>query len=257
MKKGVFLAKKKNGDIYYRASFNFKGKHISLGSFDTEFVAHEVYKEATKVSKLNNFVYKLKHLPFEKYISIINYRDNNIYIKNPIYIRKNYFSYYLDNETELKFDVDDLFYYSTHKIAKREGYLYVADYGMQVNILSRYGIKNHAVLNRDYIHVNNDIYDYRYKNILVINRYYGVSKEEKKGRFVYVSRINIVGSVVIGRYSSEIDAAIAYNKAIDSLKSKGFTKNYTENYIEELSAIEYASRYNKVRISNRISNFMQ
>ena len=45
----------------------------------------------------------------------------------------------------LKFDIDDLFYYSSHKILKRQGHLYVNDYGMQITILNRYGIKNYGV----------------------------------------------------------------------------------------------------------------
>lgn len=68
-----------------------------------------------------------------------------MYIKTPIYLRKNYFSYYLDISHELKFDIDDLFYYSEHRILKRQGHLYVNDYGMQVTLLNRYGIQPHAV----------------------------------------------------------------------------------------------------------------
>lgn len=36
---------------------------------------------------------------------------------------------------------------------RRGGHLFVADYGMQVNILNRYGIKNYAVKDKDYIFV--------------------------------------------------------------------------------------------------------
>lgn len=31
--KGVFPARKKNGEVYYRASLTYKRKHISLGSY--------------------------------------------------------------------------------------------------------------------------------------------------------------------------------------------------------------------------------
>ena len=89
-------------------------------------------------------------LPFEKVVILINYRDNNIYIKNPIYLFNNYFVYYLNQSTILKFDKDDLFYYSSHKIQYRGGHLFVSDYGMQYNILNRYGIKPYAVKGKDY-----------------------------------------------------------------------------------------------------------
>lgn len=36
MLKGVYLARKKDNSIYYRASITYRRKHISLGSFDTE-----------------------------------------------------------------------------------------------------------------------------------------------------------------------------------------------------------------------------
>ena len=33
---GVYQAKKKDNTIYFRSSITYSGKHISLGSFDTE-----------------------------------------------------------------------------------------------------------------------------------------------------------------------------------------------------------------------------
>lgn len=33
---GVYEARKKSGEIYYRASFTYKNKHISLGSSSDE-----------------------------------------------------------------------------------------------------------------------------------------------------------------------------------------------------------------------------
>ena len=49
MKPGVFIAKKKDGTIYYRSSITYKNKHISLGSFDTEDQAHQTYNEASMI----------------------------------------------------------------------------------------------------------------------------------------------------------------------------------------------------------------
>ena len=46
---GVFEAKKKNGEIYYRSSITFCQKHISLGSFSKALWAHYAYLEADAV----------------------------------------------------------------------------------------------------------------------------------------------------------------------------------------------------------------
>ena len=115
MLKGVFPATKKDGTIYYRTSINYSGKHISLGSFASEEMAHLAYKEASQtlsdaVITIDN-VYSHKNiLPHEKIIILLNFRDNGLYFKNPIYLRKGYFSYFLSEHEELKFDIDDLFY---------------------------------------------------------------------------------------------------------------------------------------------------
>ena len=182
---GVFEAKKKDGTIYYRSNLTFKNKHISLGSYDSEAAAHQAYRVASSIltdtASIEDSYYMTYALPFEKIVSLINFRDNNMYISTPIYLRKNYFSYYLSINQELKFDIDDLVYYSSHKIMQRKGHLFVNDYGMQVTIQSRYGIKSHAVEGRDYQFVNGDPNDFRYSNLLIINHYHGVSRIERSG----------------------------------------------------------------------------
>ena len=45
---GVFEAKKKSGEVYYRSSITKYGKHVSLGSFSTEKKAHKAYLESLK-----------------------------------------------------------------------------------------------------------------------------------------------------------------------------------------------------------------
>ena len=259
MKPGVYIAKKKDNTTYYRASITYKSKHISLGSFDTEDKAHEAYLEAGNVISNNDISihsYKKENLlAFDKWISLINLRDNGMYFRTPIYLHDKFFYYYLSLEDILIFDVDDLFYYSTRKIMKRGGHLFVADYGMQVNILSRYGIKNYAVAGRDYIFKNGIENDYRYSNIEIINHYHGVLQEMKKGIVQYVAKIHVNGDIIIGRYRTENDAAIAYNKAVDILKSKGVDKNFPTNYISEIDVIKYSSIYNKLRISSAILNY--
>ena len=76
-----------------------------------------------------------------------------------------------------------------------------------------------------------------------------------RGRQRYRARINVPGYYVIGHYHSEIDAAIAYNKAIDVLKKRGVTKNYTPNYIDGLSPSVYADIYSRLKISDKILNY--
>lgn len=260
---GVYVSKKKDGSPLCRASITYKQKHISLGSFPDEQTAHLAYLEASSLlasdrpaaALLEDFQEGQQVLPFEKQVVLLNFRDNQIYIKTPIYLEKRFFTYYYSKTCRFKFDVDDLFYYSNHKIMKRGNHLFVADYGMQVNILSRYGIKNYAVINRDYRFVNGDETDYRYGNIEIINRYHGVSRQIIKGREVYTTRIHVNGNLIVGRYPTEKEAAIAYNRAARILNERGVRRNYPQNYIENISDIEYASIFTKVRISRKIQNF--
>lgn len=257
--KGVYRAKLKDGSIYYRASITYKNKHISIGSFTCKKIAHQAYLDASSILfdkkySYNNFPDGIA-LSYDKWIVLHNYRDNGIYIKNPIYLHKYYFSYFIDENHELFFDVDDLFYYSTHKIFKRNGYLFVNDYGIQTNILSRYGIKNFAVKGKDYYFKDNNPHNLRYHNIVIINKYYGVSKVKKNSKEMFIAKININGEYIIGKYSTEKKAAIAYNKAADFLNNNNIIKkNFTRNYIEKLDSSSYHELYNKIKISRKIIN---
>lgn len=166
---GVYLATKKDKTVYYRSNITHKGRHISLGSFPSEVQAHQAYTAACELlsgtETIDEAFYRTNQLAFEKIVSLINFRDNHMYIPTPIYLRKNYFSYYLSIHRELKFDIDDLFYYSSHRILTRQGHLYVNHYGMQLTLLGRYGIKTHAVNGRDFCFVNGDENDFRYSNL--------------------------------------------------------------------------------------------
>ena len=256
---GVYRAQKKDGTTYYRSSITFSGKHISLGSYPAEKEAHRAYQAADHLLHDNTLTiddYQSEHplLSFSKWVTLVNYRDNGIYIKTPIYLYKNYFYYYFSPEEYYIFDNDDLFYYSRRTINRRGGHLFVADYGMQVNILSRFGIKNYAVPGRDYRFVNGNVRDFRYENIEIINRFHGVSRTVRNGKTIYETKIHWNGDMIVGRYKSEIEAAIAYNKAASTLLRKGYIKDYPVNYIEELSDEEYRTGYRAVEISKNIQN---
>lgn len=262
MLSGVFSAKKKNGEIYYRSSITFQNKHISLGSFSTEQLAHDAYTEAGKlltgayqhpIDSLDD----IRVLPFSKMIVLLNFKNNGIYIPTPIYLHQNYFSYYFSRTEEYKFDIDDLFYYSSHRILRRNGHLYVNDYGMQYSILNRYGIHAYSVAGKDYLFVNGDPTDFRYSNIKVINKYFGVERIESSTKIRYRATLHIRSNYVIGTYESEAAAAAAYNKAVDLAKQKGIQRNFPVNYITELSASEYAKIYTEIRLSPRFLAYLE
>jgi hypothetical protein len=253
---GVSAAAKKNGEVYFRASLTKKCKHISLGSFPSASEAHEAYLEGMRIlrdASLSPESYQdFSPLPFEKWISLINFRDNGIYFSNPIYVRRRFFYYYLSPAKVLKFDIDDLFYFSSHKIMCRGNHYFVADYGMQVSIPTRYGIKPYAREGKDFRFINGDPLDFRRENLEVINIYQGISHESKNGQYVYTVRIHVRGNYLVGRYTDEAEAAIAYNKAIDVLVKNGVTRTYTPNYIDGLSPRKYAEIYTNLKISPKI-----
>ncbi len=253
---GVFTAKKKNGSVYFRSSVTYRKKHVSLGSFSSQQAAHAAYEEARRILYdtsvgLQSYT-GASPLPFGKWVCLLNFRDNGLYISNPIYIHIRFFAYYLTPDIVLKFDMDDLFYYSSHKIMRRGGRFFVSDYGMQIGIASRYGIKPYAVKGRDYLFVNGDPLDFRYENIEIYNRFHGVRRLTRQGKECYQARIHINGDVVIGYYQTETEAAIAYNKAVDILKKAGSKRNYTPNYMENVPPSRYADLYHDLKISPRI-----
>ena len=256
---GVFPATKKSGEVYYRASLTFRRKHISLGSYPDPERAHLAYVEGCRIledSTLTLLHYRTSSpLLFEKWVCLVNFRDNGIYFGNPIYIGQRLFYYYMSPSHILKFDLDDLFYYSSHKIMRRGGHYFVADYGMQVNIASRYGIKNYAVAGVDYRFRNGDATDYRRENLEIFNIYHGVRATQKNGQYRYTVRIHINGNYVVGTYSTKLEAAIAYNKAIDILQKKGLSKKFTPNYIEDISPREYVEIYSSLSVSRQILDY--
>ncbi|MDE7311922.1 MAG: hypothetical protein K2N87_09980 [Eubacterium sp.] len=259
---GVFAAQKKDGSTYYRSNITFQGKHISLGSFSCELDAHQAYLEADRLLKdqgitIVNILFSDYLLGHDKIVTLLNFRDHRIYMKNPIYMYRSYFHYYLTPEEIYKFDIDDLFYFSSHKLLKRGGRLYVNDYGMQVTVLSRYGIRNFAVAGKDYLFANQDPYDLRYENIININPFHGVRRLSKNGTVAYETYIHIRGDYRIGIYDTLYEAAIAYNKAADLARQHGVDKNFPTNFITELSAREYAQAYVEATVSEKYKKYLK
>ena len=140
---------------------------------------------------------------------------------------------------------------------RRQGHLFVSDYGMQISILSRYGIKNHAVVGRDYYFANEDSFDLRYSNIVIINPYYGVTKITSKGIDCFKVQIHINGNYTVGTYHKEEKAAIAYNKAVDLAKQHGISKNFQTNYLEGYSPREYADIYSQIKLSKKYLHYLE
>ncbi|MCM1266338.1 MAG: hypothetical protein NC302_00425 [Bacteroidales bacterium] len=256
---GVYTAKRKDGTEYFRASLTYRNKHISLGSHPLKEAAHAMYLTASALLKDNSLhledYREDSPLAFSKWVTLVNFRDNGIYLAAPIYIRPHFFYYYFSPADFFIFDKDDLFYYASRRISRRGGHYFVADYGMQVNILNRYGIKSYAVEGRDYRFINGNHSDMRYENIEIINRFHGVQVIQEKGKTRYQVKIHVKGNVKVGVYDSEAEAAVAYNKAIDLLKKAGIDKAYLPNYMENLSPDAYAELYASVRVSPRLSSY--
>lgn len=259
---GSFASRKKDGTLYYRSSCTFNNKHISLGSFPTDLEAHQAYLQATHLLKhpeLTLESYPGENstitcpLSFEKWVILCNFRDNHIYFSTPIYVRPAFFHYYLEENLRLTFDIDDLFFYASHKISRRKGHLFVAHYGMQLNLPNRYGIKNYAVEGKDYRFVNGDCHDYRYENIEILNPYHGVVAVEHKGKKMFKARLHLRGYITVGYYDSALEAAIAYNKAVDEVKKRGCTKNFAQNETEGITPSVYAQIYSRLKISPTIT----
>ena len=83
-----------------------------------------------------------------------------------------------------------------------------------------------------------------------------MKKIEKKGHTLFQAYIHINGNFILGNYSSETEAAIAYNKAVEMLKSKS-NVSYDVNYIDELNPIQYASTYNNTRLSKKFRRYVE
>ncbi len=254
--KYIYTLNKKNG-TEYRLYYKYKNKRIYLGSYKTYEFADRAFLEAqqlimTKVS-VDSFSDLNLSLPFHKAVSLINFRDNGVYFKNPIYICGDYFKYYYSKEIVFLFDNKDLFFFSTNKIAVRGNYIYTQDGITQKNILHRFDIPSYSVCGKDYRFKNDNPYDFRKDNLEIINRYIGVTYAIKNGQPVYVAKIFVNRPVVVGHYHSEVEAAVAYNKAADLLSAKSKTE-YERNEIPYLTKAEYNALYESITVSSYLTS---
>lgn len=253
---GVYVDHLKNGQANYRASLTWKNKHISLGSFKSPEEAGNAYDFGHGLLNGDRSLWDYEEsfpISYEKYVVLVNLRENGIYIQTPVYLEKTSFLYCLTPKEICKFDLDDLFYFSSHKIMKRGGHLFVSEYGMQTSVKERFGIRPFSVEGRDYRFINGDFLDFRRENIDIINRYTGVTKIIKNTVVLYQTTVHVNGNIIVGRYETETEAAIAYNKAVDLLKASGCKKKYSQNFIDGVSNREYAEIYSSLPISEKLT----
>jgi hypothetical protein len=247
----------KNNQITYRVYYPYYKKKIYLG----------LYKDLASATHAYDYVDQIMHsqknlatcvqtskafISFHKLIILLNYRDTKLYFNKPIYLDGYFFSYYLDENTKLIFDKEDLFFFSTHTLGKRGGYLYVENGISQTSLLSRFGIPNYSKVGKDYFFKNENPLDFRRENLIVNNTFIGVSKEIKYKKEVYVARITLKNTLIIGYYETATQAAIAYNKAAMLLMDKNPKKQYTLNTLDYLTASEYSQIYESVAVSPRL-----
>jgi hypothetical protein len=72
---------------------------------------------------------------------------------------------------------------------------------------------------------------------------------------MYKAQIHLKGNYTIGYYKTPLEAAIAYNKAVDMVKRQGCQKNFIQNEPEDVSPSGYADIYSKLKVSEKIKNY--
>lgn len=232
----------------------FKRKKIYIGIFESEETAQSAYAYCHQLLHTNVLPQPFlpQYITFKKYITLINLRDHGVWINQPIYLYDTYFQYFLSANLILTFDLKDLFFFSTSKIYKRGNYLFTTNRHSQCSILTRFGLPAKSIYGRDYLFANKNRYDFRRSNLIILNHYRGVSCKEKHGQLLYTTKIYHGRSLLVGHYDSEVVAAIAYNKAFDTLIALGVFRDYTPNTIPYLTQSEYQSIYNQISLTPRL-----
>lgn len=245
-----------NGKTQYKIYFVYESNKIYLGTYPSMETAEKALAEAEFLMKQPQGPPEFEFAPtlnYKKIVSLCNLRDHKKYMKNSIYLYATYFHYYLSKNCILVFDSKDLLYFSTYKIYKRGNYLYTQDSISQQNMLLRFGIPNHSVLHKDYFFKNGNPYDFRAENLVVINSYKGVRQKVRNDKTIYIAYIYLKSNLIIGHYDSEIEAAIAYNKAIDVLHQQKRLHDYTYNIIPYLTNVEYQAIYDHIILTPRLN----
>ena len=67
------------------------------------------------------------------------------------------------------------------------------------------------------------------------------------------AKIRVNGDFIVGTYADEISAAIAYNKAADTLAAHGISKAYARNYIVSMTNEQYHTAYTSISISKKLT----
>lgn len=242
--------------IRYRVYYLHQSKKIYIGLYNDLEKATHAYDLASRL--LNNPIpleaCDDQIIDFKKCVSLINFRENGIYFNNPIYVYPTYFDYYFSVDCKYTFDLKDLFFLTHNKLCQRGNYLYVTLHSRQENLLRRFGILNHASEGKDYIFKNGNPSDFRRENLHLLNHYIGVSFGKKHGKPTYTSKILFNNYITIGHYDSELEAAIAYNKAVDLLASKCTDSKFIKNDIPYLTRSEYQSLYERIVLSKRFTH---
>ncbi|MFR1029217.1 MAG: hypothetical protein ACLSD6_08545 [Clostridium sp.] len=91
---------------------------------------------------------------------------------------------------------------------------------MQVNILSRYGIKNYSRSRTGLSFANGNTRDFRYENLVIINRYHGVCQKTKQGQIYYETKIHWNGDLLVGRYENEMKLPLPITKQLPLFKKR-------------------------------------
>ena len=71
-----------------------------------------------------------------------------------------------------------------------------------------------------------------------------------------MTKIHVNGDRIVGRYATDTEAAVAYNKAAEMLQAAGIPIRYISNYIPELSTQEYRKLYDHIMFETRFLKFI-
>ncbi|MGL4738283.1 MAG: hypothetical protein ACRCW2_12610 [Cellulosilyticaceae bacterium] len=246
----------KHNRTQYTVYYLYKSKKIYIGIFVSELQAQKAYDYCHHILDhtltLEDFIPGI--IDFKKWISLINLRDHGVWINQPIYLYETFFKYFLEEKIVLTFDLKDLFFFSTSKISKRGNYLFTTNRHSQSSILTRFGLPPKSTYGKDYEFANGDRYDFRRTNLIIHTHYQGVSCKRSTNKCLYTTRIYHHKPIVVGHYESEVTAAIAYNKAIDTLMTMGVSREYTPNTIPYLTHSEYQAIYEGIRLTPRLKS---